>query len=167
LLNQKLQVVKKANDIQKEAIQIAIVLLSLILLMVNGVFSQSVGSTESGLVTYRVVAHKANQKSIISVSNTADLKKTTSLFMPTAFTPDADGINDQFGAKGINVRDFHLEVFNRWGEKIFESTDINTHWDGTYQGSTAQQGSYVYNVTAYDLETNENISSAGTVALLR
>jgi len=159
--------VNKANDIQKEAVQIAIVLLSLILLMVNGVFSQSVGSTDGGTVTYRVVAHKANQKSIISVSNTADLKKTTSLYMPTAFTPDADGINDQFGAKGINVRDFHLEVFNRWGEKIFESTDINTHWDGTYQGSSAQQGSYVYNVTAYDLETNENISSAGTVALLR
>ena len=87
--------------------------------------------------------------------------------MPTAFTPDSDGVNDQFGAKGINVKDFHLEVFNRWGEKIFESTDINTHWDGTYQGSHAQQGSYVYNLTAYDLETEESISSAGTVALLR
>jgi gliding motility-associated-like protein len=158
---------KAVKNILRTNLQKGISIMAVLIILTNGVFSQSVGSTERGTVTYRVVAHKANQKSIISVSNTADLKKTTSLFMPTAFTPDADGINDQFGAKGINVRDFHLEVFNRWGEKIFESTDINTHWDGTYQGSTAQQGSYVYNVTAYDLETNENISSAGTVALLR
>ena len=159
---------KKINDIQKEAVQIVIVFFALVLLMANGVFGQTLSSSApNGTVTYRIVAHKANESTIVSTSNTANLKKSTSLVMPTAFTPDSDGINDQFGAKGINVRDFHLEVFNRWGEKIFESTDINTHWDGTYQGSAAQQGSYVYNMTAYDMETNENISSAGTVALLR
>ena len=159
---------KKINDIQKEAVQIVIVFFALVLLMANGVFGQTLSSSApNGTVTYRIVAYKPNESTIVSTSNTANLKKSTSLFMPTAFTPDSDGINDQFGAKGINVRDFHLEVFNRWGEKIFESTDINTHWDGTYQGSAAQQGSYVYNVTAYDMETNENISTAGTVALLR
>ena len=87
--------------------------------------------------------------------------------MPTAFTPDADGVNDVFGAKGINVSDFHMEIYNRWGEKLFESNNINDHWDGIYQGTAAQQGSYVYYVSAYDLETEEDISATGTVALLR
>lgn len=130
-------------------------------------FAQSFGSTAEGDVKFRVVAYQKDSRSIHSVSNTTTLKKSTSLFMPTAFTPDADGVNDQFGAKGINVKDFHMEIFNRWGEKIFESNDINSHWDGTFNGMAAQQGSYVFNVTAYDMETEEDISTSGTVALLR
>ena len=147
----------------------ALIITALVIFTTGTLSAQNIGSTssEQGTERFRIVAHKGASTAIVSVSNTAGLKKTTSIFMPTAFTPDSDGVNDHFGAKGINVKDFHLEVFNRWGEKIFESTDINSHWDGTYQGSHAQQGSYVYNLSAYDLETEESISSAGTVALLR
>ena len=79
---------------------------AVLILFTNVFYSQSITSSERGTVTYRIIAHKANETAIVSTSNTAILKKSTSLFMPTAFTPDSDGINDQFGAKGINVRDF-------------------------------------------------------------
>jgi gliding motility-associated-like protein len=141
--------------------------LCLMILVSNSGNAQSIGSTENGCVRFRIVALKQASKATVSVSNTATLKKSTSLFMPTAFTPDADGVNDAFGAKGINVSDFHMEIYNRWGEIIFESDDINTQWDGSYHGSSAQQGSYIYNVTAYDVEKEEDISTSGTVALLR
>ena len=167
MLNQTQESMNTVKNIAIKSLLQGIGITAVLILFTNVFYSQTITSSERGTVTYRIIAHKANETAIVSTSNTANLKKSTSLFMPTAFTPDSDGINDQFGAKEINVRDFHLEVFNRWGEKIFESTDINTHWDGTYQGSAAQQGSYVYNMTAYDMETNENISSAGTVALLR
>jgi len=150
----------------RKAAQVCAVI-GLLFFVSNSSFAQSIGSTENGCVKFRIVAIKEAAKSTVSVSNTTALKKSTSLFMPTAFTPDADGVNDAFGAKGINVSDFHMEIYNRWGEKIFESDDINAHWDGSYHGSSAQEGSYVYNVTAFDVENEEDISTSGTVALLR
>jgi gliding motility-associated-like protein len=52
------------------------------------------------------------------------------IYVPNAFTPDADGLNDVFQAKGENITDFEMMIFNRWGEKIFESADINKAWIG-------------------------------------
>ena len=151
----------------KRLIQV-IGMLFLMGMMANKMYAQStVASSEDPVGTFRVIAYQDNAQSVESVSNTTQLRKSTSLHVPTAFTPDADGVNDQFGAKGINVRDFHMEIFNRWGEKIYESDDINAHWDGTFQGQAAQQGSYVFHVTAFDIDTNEDISTTGTVALLR
>ncbi len=54
--------------------------------------------------------------------------------LPSAFTPNGDGRNDFFFASGINVTSFNLKIFNRWGEKIFETDDISTPWTGFYKG---------------------------------
>jgi gliding motility-associated-like protein len=68
------------------------------------------------------------------------------IFVPNTFTPNKDGKNDLFQAFGEGITGFHLYVFDRWGELLFESTDIAIGWDGTYNGNEAQQGSYVYRV---------------------
>ncbi|NOX86730.1 MAG: T9SS type B sorting domain-containing protein [Chlorobi bacterium] len=66
-------------------------------------------------------------------------------YLPNAFTPNGDGLNDEF--KPVQrydlVRTYHLYVYNRWGQLIFETSDINTGWDGTYKGNPAEQGRYL------------------------
>lgn len=68
--------------------------------------------------------------------------------VPNAFTPDGDGINDVFFV-ALSAVPLNLEwsIFNRWGELVFESTDPQAQWDGTYQGQPAPQGVYVYQLT--------------------
>lgn len=74
------------------------------------------------------------------------------LYIPNTFTPfNHDGINDVFSVKGMGITTFEILIFNRWGEKIFESNDFNFRWDGRYRGSLVPQGTYVYRVIATDI----------------
>lgn len=68
-----------------------------------------------------------------------------SLFIPTAFTPDGDGLNDVFKAKGHHVADFHLWIFDKGGNLVFESTDLDTGWTGEgASGSGATAGDHIF-----------------------
>ena len=93
--------------------------------------------------------------------------------MPTAFSPNGDTINDIYvpvsDVKGMLVIDF--VIFNRWGEKVFESEnfvprDATKGWDGTFKGEPAQQDSYVYFFTA-KMPDGEVKVYKGTFTLLR
>ncbi len=64
------------------------------------------------------------------------------VFIPTGFTPNNDGKNDSFGVIGNNLSEVYLVVYNRWGEKIFESNDPSVGWDGTYQGKLLPPDAY-------------------------
>ena len=67
------------------------------------------------------------------------------LFIPQAFTPNGDGKNDEFVISGYNKCLFyHLEIFNRWGELVYESNDISKHWNGFYKGKLIEEGVYIY-----------------------
>ena len=89
------------------------------------------------------------------------------LFIPSAFTPNSDGLNDIFKAKShCSFSDFDLQIFNRWGEKVFESRNSNTGWDGTYLGSKMLSGVYVYVIT-YATASHVSKTAKGTVTLIR
>jgi len=66
------------------------------------------------------------------------------IYVPNAFTPDEDGLNDVFMAKGENITHFEMMIFNRWGEKIFESDDINKAWIGNKNGGDYYVDSEVF-----------------------
>jgi gliding motility-associated-like protein len=68
------------------------------------------------------------------------------LFVPNAFTPNNDGVNDDIKVYSKGLKFFHFRVFNRWGEMVFHSDDINQPWDGTYKGKIVDSGVYVYQV---------------------
>ena len=69
------------------------------------------------------------------------------LYVPNAFTPDGDGLNDEFAPQAYNLEgDYNFYIYNRWGELIFQSTDLNTKWDGTYMGRECQIDVYVWKV---------------------
>jgi gliding motility-associated-like protein len=79
-----------------------------------------------------------------SISNHTQVEVTSTLFAPTAFTPNGDGINDEFETKGIYIKEFNMKIFNRWGEKLFDSDDCFATWDGTFKGNMVPEGVYVY-----------------------
>ncbi|MCH2199991.1 MAG: PKD domain-containing protein [Flavobacteriales bacterium] len=74
-------------------------------------------------------------------------------YAPNAFTPNLDGINDVFLPSVIGVTRYQIQVYNRWGDVIFESDDPNEPWLGNVDGGDhfAQDGMYVYRVIAHDL----------------
>lgn len=94
------------------------------------------------------------------------VQDTVYLFVPNAFSPNSDGINEHFKAEVSAVRSFHLSVFNRWGEKLFETHDPNQSWDGSYAGKPCPAGMYMYKVSATGLGTFK-ITDSGTLYLLR
>jgi gliding motility-associated-like protein len=63
-----------------------------------------------------------------------DIKPAFVIYLPNTFTPNADGVNDGFGAKGVGIVQFEMQVYDRWGHKVFESNDIYNYWDGTVNG---------------------------------
>ena len=68
------------------------------------------------------------------------------LYVPAAFTPNGDNINDVFYAYGNSLSEFKFYIFNRWGEKIFESNDLHTGWDGKIKGVKAEDAVYSYRI---------------------
>lgn len=93
----------------------------------------------------------------------------TDIYLPNAFTPNGNMMNDYFMAIGDGVLDFHIVIFNRWGELIFESTDIGTGWDGTYNGADCPEGLYIYRVDfqKYDFLELKKHTKVGNVNLIR
>ena len=68
------------------------------------------------------------------------------LYIPNAFTPNEDGINDVFQPKGYGVTKYLLFIFDRWGEKLFTSKDFASGWDGTYNQQPCKSDVYVYKI---------------------
>lgn len=86
------------------------------------------------------------------------------VFVPSAFTPDEDGINDVFRTYG-EVSNFHLRVYNRYAQMIFESDQIDLGWDGTHEGHKVPLGVYVYRVDFVNCK-NEFVTKRGVVTAL-
>jgi gliding motility-associated-like protein len=74
------------------------------------------------------------------------VEENFSLFVPNAFSPNADGKNDIFMPKGVGILSYHLEVFDRWGEKIFVSDDLFNGWDGTFKGNLCKNEVFIWKI---------------------
>lgn len=88
------------------------------------------------------------------------------IYVPNSFTPDGDGINDVFYAFGVDIKEFEMYIFNRWGEKLFYSDDMENGWNGIYQGSLVKNDTYVWKVIYKDV-LNKRGELIGTVTLIR
>lgn len=91
----------------------------------------------------------------------------TSFFMPKAFSPNNDGNNETFFIKNeCLLEDFELTFFNRWGETLFISNDVNLSWDGTFKGNICPEGVYLYTIR-FKIKDQPFVYSSGTITLLR
>ena len=109
-------------------------------------------SDSSGCVAYRQV--------------TVTILHNNDLFVPNAFSPNGDGANDVLYIRGNNIYGLRLSIFDRWGEKIFETTDPLYGWDGTYKGKELGPGVFTY-VATVNYSDKESVTQTGTVTLVR
>ena len=79
-----------------------------------------------------------------SNSVTVDEVPRTELYVPNTFTPNADWHNEVFTVYGKNIKEYSLKIFNRWGDLLFESNDIQKHWDGYFKGRKVDENKYLY-----------------------
>jgi gliding motility-associated-like protein len=87
------------------------------------------------------------------------------LYFPNVFSPNQDGLNDIFKpVLFADIDDFHIQIYSRWGELIFESSSVLKGWDGTLNGVLQEMGTYVYSAI-YRIGDSEQILS-GTVILM-
>lgn len=93
----------------------------------------------------------------------------TSVDVPSAFTPNGDGVNDIVYPDGWGIRKLiYFRIFNRWGQLVFESNDLSVGWDGTMNGVPQNMETYVWQVSVETwVDSNPVISKTGTVKLIR
>jgi gliding motility-associated-like protein len=77
------------------------------------------------------------------------------VFIPDAFSPNGDGNNDVLFVRGNNIKTMHIAIYDRWGEKVFESNDQSTGWDGTYKGKELNSSVFMYYCTWKYLDGGE------------
>ncbi len=120
--------------------------------------------SESAVFSARVTNSEGNDTTIKVFVQVVDCFQ---IYMPTAFTPDGDGLNDEFKAVyNGNISDYEMMVFTRSGKKVFESRDINFGWDGKINGSQIEEGAYFY-VIRYKDAMDKVREQTGQVILYR
>ncbi len=91
------------------------------------------------------------------------------LFIPNAFTPNGDGLNDRFHITPTCLIDkYKIRIFNRWGQLVYISYDLYDDWDGTFGGKEQDQGTYYYSIEAIlNNETKDKLQLKGDVILIK
>ena len=104
-----------------------------------------------------------------SVTKTVTIKGEFGIYVPNAFTPDADGKNDIFSPQGFGItnKDYSFIIFDRWGELIFETHSIERGWDGTYKGKLVPNGVYVWSLSFIDINGKKHLNKIGNVTIVK
>ncbi|MEO5673844.1 MAG: gliding motility-associated C-terminal domain-containing protein [Chitinophagales bacterium] len=114
--------------------------------------------------TYTVTITDSNG---CKISDTVTIEEAQNIFaVPNAFTPNGDGVNDEFLPNQQNLATMDMKIYNRWGQLVFFTTDPHVGWNGTYNGAEEEIGTYVYLITATFLDGNA-AQQTGNVTLLR
>ncbi|MCA6364212.1 MAG: gliding motility-associated C-terminal domain-containing protein [Bacteroidetes bacterium] len=131
----------------------------------------------TGETTQTIVANTAGMYSVLLDNGTCQLRDSIEitggtssgmLYVPNTFTPNANGTNDYFFVAGDGITQFTMRIYNRWGQLIFISGNMNEYWDGTLNGVKCQNDTYVY-IIDYRTECGgeNDFRKIGHVNLLR
>lgn len=101
-----------------------------------------------------------------TISASVKVEPIFTFYIPSAFTPNADGDNETFYGDGEGIKSYEMYIYNRWGEMIFNSNDKDYAWDGTFRGEQVQQGTYIYYFYIVDWK-NDDHQYRGHVTLMR
>ncbi len=115
---------------------------------------------------YKIIGYQKDSNHIFSESNIVCLPTAPRLFAPNVFTINHDNLNEKFDLGGVFIDVFHLDIYNRYGAKVFTSDDINNSWDGTSNGKECAADVYVYIAEASG-PSGQRIEVKGNVTLLR
>jgi gliding motility-associated-like protein len=124
--------------------------------------------TKPGLYRVMVLVNDCSKSDSVQITSCPVVTPKINIYMPNAFTPNGDGLNDVFRPVTDEIVDIHLMIYNRWGELIFETRDSERGWDGTFKGRKCEPGTYTYILT-YGDSTSQNSTKkiTGSVILVR
>jgi gliding motility-associated-like protein len=90
---------------------------------------------------YRIQTRDFNYSELVSHSNVVCLDYFPYLYIPNAFSPNSDGTNDFYSLSAIGIKEYRIQIYNRWGQKLFDG--VNRHWDGKANGVLVPDGIYM------------------------
>jgi gliding motility-associated-like protein len=123
--------------------------------------------TKAGVYTVTlVVDNQYNCPDSLTRTDYITINERPVVFIPNVFSPNGDGANDKLEVFSNSTKFYEFKIFNRWGEKVFESNNVNVSWDGTYKGKDCQPGVYSYYLTIV-FEDNSTRGMKGTVTLMK
>ncbi len=121
-------------------------------------------ATLNNNITYTVTASNAIGCKASDVIN-IKAYNGPEIYVPTAFTPNHDGLNDKLKPIPVGIKSFSFEIYDRWSNMIFYTTDANKGWDGTIKGVKIVEGTYVWFAQGYDV-AGKLVKRKGTVTLI-
>jgi gliding motility-associated-like protein len=117
--------------------------------------------------TYTITYSDTNACFNLTETLIINVIKDVTIDVPKAFTPNGDNVNDMIFVKGWGIKELiEFKVFNRWGQMVFESNDLNTGWDGSLNGTPQPTETYAYIVVA-EMYTGERLSKKGHIQIIR
>lgn len=103
-----------------------------------------------------------------SITKLIEILEEVYLYIPNTFTPGGDGrYNHKFEISAIGIEEMNIEIFNRWGELIFESNDVNFKWDGTYGNNYVRDGTYVWKLEYKTIHDDELKTLTGHINVIK
>jgi gliding motility-associated-like protein len=132
-----------------------------------GVASDTIPSTTSSpsqTTTYTITVTSGKCSARDSVIITVDIP--CNIFVPNAFSPGGEGMNTKAYVFGLCIKQMDFAIFDKWGNKIFETTDQSAGWDGIYLGQPMDTGDYFYSLKV-TTNANQTIQKKGDINLLR
>ena len=120
---------------------------------------------ESGSYLITLIAEDQNG-CLDSITKPIDIEEEFYIYVPNTFIPDGDRINESFSGSFLGISNVFMQVYNRWGELIFESDDINFEWDGKYKGKIVPIGTYTWRLV-YSRGTKREYTQFGHVSVIR
>ena len=142
-----------------------------------GDINESSSALQNPMFTYKDTGTYCPTLVVTNIHNCTDsiekcivIEPHFTLYVPDAFTPNNDHLNDVFKAEGIYICSFEMWIFDRWGMQMYHGTDINQGWNGVVQGGSkeAQEDTYVYLIKAQDCKGEHEMHQfVGKVTLIR
>jgi len=137
-------------------------------------YSWCTGETEQGITVenggeycFEFVDENGCLQEGLIVATMNDYQAT--VYVPNAFTPNDDGINDVFAPSGVGVNEYELKIWNRWGEEIFTTKEFEQPWDGSFKGNAhyVPDGIYTYLVRYKGECASERVEKVGVIMIVR
>jgi gliding motility-associated-like protein len=128
------------------------------------VFIENIAESDDQLTFYQVQAR--SESGLVAFSNLVRYKIPSSFFVPSAFSPNGDGLNEEINVVGKFIEEVEFSVYNRWGTLIFRSNSLELGWDGYLTNRPAPEGTYSYTISVTDRYGEEYFIS-GVFNLIR
>ena len=136
-------------------------------------FNWNTGQTDSilpnlAMGTYTVIVSDSTgcTSTYITTINDLEINCDYHIYLPNVFSPNGDGENDILYVRGKGIEMMTLTIYNRWGNKVFETNDMKTGWDGTYHGNDQGSAVFVYFINATFINGQE-IEEKGNVSIVK